>query len=123
MRSQHFAPLSPTWPPRPPFFPMIRFEPMRRVAIVSPIRTAVGKYLGALSDVPGAELAAVVLKALVQRSGVDPQRIDDVVLAQSYGSGEAPCIGRWAALAADLPIEVPGYQVDRRCGSGLQAVI
>ncbi|THD79210.1 MAG: acetyl-CoA C-acyltransferase [Phenylobacterium sp.] len=96
---------------------------MRRAAIVSPIRTAVGKYLGALSDLTAGELGAVILKALVDRTGVDPERIDDVIFAQGYGSGEAPCIARWSALAAGLPIEVPGYQLDRRCGSGLQAVV
>jgi acetyl-CoA C-acetyltransferase len=96
---------------------------MRRVAIVSPIRTAVGKYLGALSDIPAGQLGAIVIKALMERTKVDPMRIDDVIFAQGYNSGEAPAIGRWAALAAGLPIEVPGYLVDRRCGSGLQAVI
>jgi acetyl-CoA C-acetyltransferase len=96
---------------------------MRRAAIVSPIRTPVGKYLGALSDLTAGELGAVILKALVERTKVDPARIDDVIFAQGYGSGEAPCIARWSALAAGLPIEVPGYQLDRRCGSGLQAVI
>lgn len=79
--------------------------------------------MGALSALPAGELAAVVLRALVGRSGIDPERIDDVVFAQGYANGEAPCIARWAALAADLPIGVPGYQLDRRCGSGLQAVI
>ena len=54
---------------------------------------------------------------------VDPARIDDVVFAQGYPSGEAPCVARWSALAADLPISVPGYQLDRRCGSGLQSII
>lgn len=96
---------------------------MRRAAIVSPLRTPVGKFMGALSALPAGELAAVVLRALVGRSGIDPERIDDVVFAQGYANGEAPCIARWAALAADLPIGVPGYQLDRRCGSGLQAVI
>jgi len=96
---------------------------MRRAAIVSPIRTPVGKYLGALSDLTAGELGAVILKALVERTGVDPEKIDDVIFAQGYGSGEAPCIARWSALAAGLPIEVPGYQLDRRCGSGLQAVV
>jgi acetyl-CoA C-acetyltransferase len=96
---------------------------MRRAAIVSPIRTPVGKYLGALSNVQAGTLASHILRTLVDRSGIDPGRIDDVVMAQSYASGEAPCIARWAALAADLPIEVPGYQLDRRCGSGLQAII
>jgi acetyl-CoA C-acetyltransferase len=96
---------------------------MKRAAIVSPIRTGVGKYLGALSDLTAGELGAVVLKALVERTGIDPGKIDDVIFAQGYASGEAPCIARYSALAAGLPIEVPGYQLDRRCGSGLQSVI
>jgi acetyl-CoA C-acetyltransferase len=96
---------------------------MRRAAIVSPLRTPVGKYLGALSDITAGDLGAVILKGLMARTGIDPGHIDDVVFAQGYGNGEAPCIARWSALAAGLPIEVPGYQLDRRCGSGLQAVI
>jgi len=104
--------------------PLILEEsPMKRAAIVSPIRTPVGKFLGALAPMSAGELGAVILRALVERTGIDPERIDDVVFAQGYGSGEAPCIARWSALAADLPITVPGYQLDRRCGSGLQAVI
>lgn len=96
---------------------------MRRAAIVSPLRTPVGKFLGSLSSVSAGELGAVVIRALVERTGIDPGRIDDVVFAQGYGNAEAPAIGRWSALAAGLPISVPGYQLDRRCGSGLQAVI
>ncbi|MGE3251887.1 MAG: acetyl-CoA C-acetyltransferase [Hyphomonadaceae bacterium] len=96
---------------------------MRRAAIVAPVRTPVAKFLGALQSVPAEQLGAIVVKETVKRSGVDPSRIEDVVFAQSYASGEAPCIGRWAALAADLPIEVPGIQVDRRCGGGLQAIV
>jgi acetyl-CoA C-acetyltransferase len=94
----------------------------RRAAIVSPVRTPVGKYLGALKDVPAETLAAHVVRETVRRSGIDPVLIEDVVFAQSYANSEAPCIGRWAALAADLPIEVPGMQLDRRCGGGLQAL-
>ena len=90
----------------------------RRVAIVAPLRTPVGCFLGALQSLPAETLAATVIREVVARSGVDPQRIEDVVFAQSYANSEAPCIGRWAALAADLPIEVPGFQVDRRCGGG-----
>ena len=96
---------------------------LRRAAIVSPIRTAVGKFQGALSSIQAGDLGAVVLKELVKRTKIDPEKIDDVIYAQGYGNGEAPCIARWSALAADLPITVPGYQLDRRCGSGLQAVI
>jgi len=96
---------------------------MRRAAIVSPLRTAVGAFGGSLRALPADQLAATLLKALVERSGVDPARIDEVVMAQSYANSEAPCLGRYAALEAGLPVEVPGMTLDRRCGSGLQALI
>jgi acetyl-CoA C-acetyltransferase len=96
---------------------------MRRAAIVTPIRTAVGKFQGGLAGLTAGELGAVILRALVERTKIDPERIDDVIFAQGYGNGEAPCIARWSALAAGLPLSVPGYQLDRRCGSGLQAVV
>jgi len=95
---------------------------MRRAAIVSPLRTAVGKYGGSLVGVPAEELATHTIRAVVERSHIDPGAIDDVVFAQSYSNSEAPCIGRWAALNANLPIHVPGMQLDRRCGGGLQAL-
>lgn len=95
---------------------------MTRAAIVCPVRTAVGTFGGTLRPVAAADLAATVVKAVVARSGIEPERIEDVVLAQSYANSEAPCIGRWAALHADLPISVPGLQIDRRCGGGLQAI-
>ncbi len=96
---------------------------LRRVAIVAPIRTAVGKFGGSLASMNAGQLGAVILKALMERTKIDPSRVDDVIFAQGYGSGEAPAIGHWAWLAAGLPLEVPGYLVDRRCGSGLQAVV
>ena len=96
---------------------------MRRAAIVSPVRTPVGTFGGSLRAVPVEELAATAIKAVVERTGIDPELIDDVFFAQSYVNGETPCIGRWAALHAGLPISVPGFQLDRRCGGGLQAVI
>jgi len=96
---------------------------LRRAAIVSPIRTAVGKFGGALASLGAGELGAVVLKALIERTKIDPARVDDVIFAQGYGNAEAPAIGHWSWLAAGLPLEVPGYQLDRRCGSGLQAVV
>ncbi len=96
---------------------------MRRAAIVSPIRTGVGKFLGALAQIPAGDLGGIVIAALVERTGVDPHAIDEVIFAQGYANGEAPCVARWSALAAGLPVSIPGYQLDRRCGSGLQAVI
>ena len=95
---------------------------MRRVAIVSPVRTPVGAYGGALKAVPVEKLGALVAREVVSRTGIDPERLDDVVFAQSYMNGETPCTGRWVALEAGFPISVSGFQVDRRCGGGLQAV-
>ncbi|MFC0590066.1 acetyl-CoA C-acetyltransferase [Novosphingobium aquiterrae] len=96
---------------------------LRRAAIVAPIRTPVGKFGGTLSSLTAGQLGAVILKALVERTKIDPNRVDDVVFSQGYGNGEAPCIGHWSWLLAGLPEQVPGYQLDRRCGSGLQAVV
>jgi acetyl-CoA C-acetyltransferase len=96
---------------------------VRRAAIVAPVRTPIGAFGGSLRPLTAADLATVVIRAVVQRSGVDPDQIEDVVFAQSYANSEAPCIGQWAALSAGLPIDVPGVQVDRRCGGGLPAVV
>lgn len=96
---------------------------MRRAAIVSPIRTPVGKFGGALRAIPAEELGAFIISELIKRTKVDPTRIDDVVFGHGYPSGENPAIGRFSAMKAGLPVRTPGYQLDRRCGSGLQAVI
>ena len=95
---------------------------MRRAAIVSPLRTPVGVFGGALRPVPVEELGAIVVREILARTGIDPTLIEDVVFAQSYASSETPCVGRWIALQAGLPIEVAGLQVDRRCGGGLQSI-
>jgi acetyl-CoA C-acetyltransferase len=94
---------------------------MREVVVCSPIRTPVGRFGGALREVPAQRLAATVITELLKRTGAD--RIDDVILGNCNPNGEAPAIGRVAALDAGLPVETAGSQVDRRCGSGLQAVI
>jgi acetyl-CoA C-acetyltransferase len=96
---------------------------MRRAVIVSPLRTPVGSFGGSLRPVPVEELAAITIRELLARTRIDPARVDDVVFAQSYANSETPCVGRWAALQAGLPVEVPGMQLDRRCGGGLQAVV
>ena len=96
---------------------------MREVAIVSPVRTAVGDFGGSIRSVPAAELASLVIRELLNRTGLDPAKVDDVILGHGYPSGENPAMGRLASLKAGLPIEVPGYQLDRRCSSGLQAII
>jgi acetyl-CoA C-acetyltransferase len=96
---------------------------MREAVICEPLRTPVGKYGGVFKDVAAAELAATVLRGLVERTGIDPGVVDDVIFGQCYPNGEAPAIGRVAALDAGFPITVPGQQLDRRCGSALQAVL
>jgi acetyl-CoA C-acetyltransferase len=96
---------------------------MRRAAIVAPVRTPVGVYGKALRSVPAEDLAAAAVRAVIGRSGIDPQRVEDVSFAQSYANSETPCVGRWVALHARLPEHVAGTQVDRRCGGGLQAVV
>jgi acetyl-CoA C-acetyltransferase len=95
---------------------------VRDAVICEPIRTAVGGFGGSYRDVPVADLAATVIRAVIERSGIPGDSIDDVIFAQGYANGESPALGRVAALDAGLPITVPGIQVDRRCGSGLQAV-
>ena len=96
---------------------------MRDAVICEPVRTAVGGFGGALRDVPAHELAATVIRAVVERTGLPGDAVDEVVLGQSYPTMEAPALGRVAALDAGLPATVTGVQVDRRCGSGLQAVL
>ncbi|MGW0584105.1 acetyl-CoA C-acetyltransferase [Streptomyces sp. NPDC002920] len=96
---------------------------MRDAVICEPVRTPVGGYGGVFRDVTAAELAATVVRAVLERTGIPPGAVDDVLLGQCYPNGEAPAIGRVAALDAGLPVEVPGLQIDRRCGSGLQAII
>ncbi len=95
---------------------------MRDAVICEPLRTPVGGFGGVFRDVPPAKLAATVIAELVQRTSLPAGEIEDVILGQCYANGEAPAIGRVAALDAGLGIEVPGLQLDRRCGSGLQAV-
>ncbi|MGI6875372.1 acetyl-CoA C-acetyltransferase [Amycolatopsis sp. 3B14] len=93
------------------------------VVICEPLRTPIGRFGGALAAQTPAALAAHVLSAVVERTGVDPERVDEVILGHAYPTSEAPAIGRVAALDAGLPDTVTGIQIDRRCGSGLQAVL
>jgi acetyl-CoA C-acetyltransferase len=96
---------------------------MTDIVICNPLRTPVGRMGGALSALTAADLATHTLRALVDRTGLGAGDVDDVVLGHGYPSGEAPAIGRIAALDAGLGAGVPGLQIDRRCGSGLQAVL
>jgi acetyl-CoA C-acetyltransferase len=95
----------------------------REAVICEPLRTPVGRFGGVFRDVGASVLAATVIGELVNRTGLRGEDVDDVIMGQCYPNGEAPAIGRVAALDAGLPVEVPGLQVDRRCGSALQAVL
>ncbi|MBD0863597.1 acetyl-CoA C-acetyltransferase [Gordonia sp. zg691] len=93
------------------------------IVLCSPLRTPVGRMGGALSSVPVTRLATDLLRELTSRTGLGEGDVDDVILGQGYANGESPAIGRIAALDAGLGTGVPGMQVDRRCGSGLQAIL
>ena len=95
---------------------------MREAVICEPVRTPVGRFGGMFRDLPVADLGATVIKGLVERTGITSDDIDDVIFGQGYPNGEAAALGRVAALDAGLDVSVAGLQVDRRCGSGLQAV-
>jgi acetyl-CoA C-acetyltransferase len=90
--------------------------------ICEPLRTPVGRFGGMFREVSVTDLATVVIKAVMERAEVPAEEVDDVILGQGYANGEAPALGRVAGLDAGLGVDVPGYQVDRRCGSGLQAI-
>jgi acetyl-CoA C-acetyltransferase len=96
---------------------------MSDVVICSPIRTPVGRMGGVFASLTATDLATLTLRELVRRTGLGEGDVDDVVLGNGYANGEAPAIGRIAALDAGLGTRVPGLQIDRRCGSGLQAVL
>ena len=96
---------------------------LREVVICSPLRTPVGRMGGTLAPVSALELAETVLHAVLDRTGIDPGVVQGVIGSQGYPTMEAPAFGRVAALNAGFPVTTTGYQLDRRCGSGLQAVI
>ncbi|OBC08415.1 acetyl-CoA acetyltransferase [Mycobacterium sp. 852013-50091_SCH5140682] len=93
------------------------------VVICNPVRTPVGRMGGALAALTAADLATLTLRELAARADLREHDVDDVILGNGYANGEAPAIGRIAALDAGLGTGVPGLQIDRRCGSGLQAVL
>jgi len=96
---------------------------MSEAVICEPVRTPIGRYGGMFASLTAVELGVAALQGLLARTGVPVDAVEDVILGHCYPSMEAPAIGRVVALDAGLPITVPGMQIDRRCGSGLQAVI
>jgi acetyl-CoA C-acetyltransferase len=96
---------------------------MHKAVICEPVRTPIGRYGGMFQSLTAVDLGVTALQGLLTRTGVAPNAVEDVILGHCYPNSEAPAIGRIVALDAGLPVTVPGMQVDRRCGSGLQAVI
>jgi acetyl-CoA C-acetyltransferase len=95
----------------------------REAVICEPVRTPIGRYGGMFKSHSAVALGVAALNGLLDRTGISPEAVQDVILGHCYPSSEAPAIGRVVALDAGLPTTVPGMQVDRRCGSGLQAVV
>ncbi|BBY48617.1 acetyl-CoA acetyltransferase [Mycolicibacterium arabiense] len=96
---------------------------LREAVVCEPVRTPIGRYGGMFKSLTAVDLGVAALRGLLERTGIGPGDVEDVILGHCYPSMEAPAIGRVVALDAGLPVTVPGMQLDRRCGSGLQAVI
>lgn len=96
---------------------------MREAVICEPVRTPIGRYGGMFKSRTAVDLGVTALTGLLERTGIAPDTIGDVILGHCNANSEAPAIGRVVALDAGLPTTVPGMHLDRRCGSGLQAVI
>jgi acetyl-CoA C-acetyltransferase len=88
---------------------------MRQPVIISAVRTPVGKYMGALRDIPAYDLASLVLDEAVKQAKIEPGQVDEVVMGQSYQSGEYVNIARMALLKAGWSEKIPGITIDRRC--------
>src|SRR5690242_1212514 len=98
-------------------------RPLREAWIVEAVRTPIGRYGGALAAVRPDDLAALAIRAVVDRSGIDPALIEDVILGCANQAGEDNRnVARMSALLAGLPVQVAGQTVNRLCGSGLQAI-
>src|SRR5688572_2249963 len=104
--------------------PSLSLRPMpRRAAIIAALRTPVGRYGGALKSLRPDDLAAHVIKAIIERTKIDPALIDDIYLGAANQAGEDNRnVARMAALLAGLPVSVPGATVNRLCASGLEAI-
>ena len=95
---------------------------MNQPVIISAVRTPVGKYMGALRDIPVYDLASLVLNEAVKRANLQPDQVDEVIMGQSYQNGECVNIARMALLKAGWPETIPGITIDRRCCTGLDVV-
>ena len=95
----------------------------REVVIVGAARTPIGSFLGSLAAVPAPRLGAVAIRAALQRAGVEPGAVDEVVMGNVLQAGEGQAPARQAAIFAGLPEKTPAWTLNKVCGSGLKAVI
>ena len=95
---------------------------MKKAVIISGARTPVGRYMGALKEIPAYDLGALVLNGVAKKAGLDPAQVDEVILGQSYQSGEYVNIARMSLLKAGWPDSIPGITLDRRCCTGLDVI-
>ncbi|MFD3158256.1 acetyl-CoA C-acetyltransferase [Haloimpatiens sp. FM7330] len=95
---------------------------MKEVVIASAVRTAVGKYGGSLTGVPVVKLGSTVIKEAINRAGIKPEAIDEVIMGNVIQAGQGQSPGRQAAVKAGIPIEIPAFTINKVCGSGLRAV-
>ena len=95
---------------------------MREVVIVSAVRTAIGNFMGTLSNTPATELGAIVIKEALNRAGVKGEQVDEVIMGNVLQAGIGQGPARQAAIKAGLPIEVSSMAINKLCGSGLKAV-
>mgnify|MGYP004541679639 FL=1 len=95
---------------------------MREVVIVSAVRTAIGSFGGSLKDVPSSELGAIVIKEAVNRAGIKPELVEEVVMGNVIQAAQGQNVARQAAVKAGLPVEVPAMTINKVCGSGLRCV-
>lgn len=95
---------------------------MREVVIVSAVRTAIGTFGGSLKDVPAAELGAIVIKEAVNKAGIKPELVEEVVMGNVIQAGQGQNVARQAAIKAGLPVEIPSMTINKVCGSGLRSV-
>ena len=95
---------------------------MKEVVIVSAVRTAIGSFGGSLKDVPAADLGAIVIKEAVNRAGIKPELVEEVIMGNVIQAGLGQNVARQAAIKSGLPVEVPAMTINKVCGSGLRSV-
>ena len=94
-----------------------------KIYIVAAKRTAIGKFLGSTLHIPVADMAALVIKEVIKKSGVDPKDIDEVIMGNVLSAGQGQGVSRQASIKAGIPQEVPAYGINMICGSGMKAVL